>query len=98
MSLICSISGGILPASPSWRAFTKAFSAFLSQGSKDNNEIFPVPPNPVRLMPGGLASIVLDGFALLGSGKVAERRVKAEESEGKSWLKPISAEKLVYNI
>lgn len=51
-------------------------------------------PVPVRVMPGGLERVVQDGFALLGSGKVGERDQKREEE----WMRPISAEKLVYRI
>jgi hypothetical protein len=51
-------------------------------------------PNNIRLMPGGLKNIVNDGFALLGPGVMGERgNVRTEE-----YMKPISAEKLVYKI
>ena len=49
--------------------------------------------NPVRSMPGGLDAVVRDGYALLGSGKMGEREERTEE-----WMRPISAEKLVYKI
>jgi hypothetical protein len=45
-------------------------------------------------MPGGLGSVVHDGFQLLGAGGMEERRtVRAEP-----WMRPVSAEKIVYNI
>jgi hypothetical protein len=52
-------------------------------------------PNPVRLMPGGLGKIVEDGFALLGPGSMDER---ASDARREPWMKPISMEKLVYEI
>lgn len=88
-----------LPASPTWRQFSVDFFKFLSTGSVESKKTFPIPPNPVRLMPGGLESIVLEGFFLLGTGKVGNRSlVKQDENEAKNWMKPISGEKLVYNI
>ena len=79
----------MLPADPTHRAFAVAFFEYLSSS-------LPIKANPVRLMPGGLGKIVSDGFALIGSGKVADRekaKVRAEE-----WMRKISAEKLVYRI
>ena len=52
-------------------------------------------PNPVRLMPGGLGKIVEDGFALLGPGSMDER---GSNAGAEPWMKPISMEKLVYDI
>jgi hypothetical protein len=46
-------------------------------------------------MPGGLEKVVPDGFALLGSGSVSERAKLARDEE---YMRPISAEKLVYTI
>ncbi|KAF9529768.1 chaperonin 10-like protein [Crepidotus variabilis] len=83
--------GATLPVSPSWRSFTVAFNKFLSEAAVQGHDTFPIPPNPVRLMEGGLERIVPDGFGLLGQGKVADR--KAPEG-----LRPVSAEKLVYII
>ncbi|KAF9530686.1 chaperonin 10-like protein [Crepidotus variabilis] len=87
-------NGETLPASPTWRAFTVAFFEFMSQATLQGHDVFPIAPNPVRLMDGGLERIVQDGFALLGSGKVADRQ-RIEETNG---LRPISGEKLVYSI
>ncbi|KDR73026.1 hypothetical protein GALMADRAFT_73353 [Galerina marginata CBS 339.88] len=87
----------ILPASPSWREFTVAFFKFLSAGSADDHTKFPILPNPVRLMPGGLERVVADGFSLLGSGKVIDR-TSSNVTDGDDWMKPISAEKLVYHV
>jgi hypothetical protein len=47
-------------------------------------------------MPGGLVKVVEDGFALIGWGKVGER--KGEERREEEWMRRISAEKLVYHI
>jgi len=52
-------------------------------------------PNPVRLMPGGLEKIVEDGFTLLGPGSMDERGSNARTEP---WTKPISMEKLIYEI
>ncbi|GLB42901.1 putative zinc-binding oxidoreductase [Lyophyllum shimeji] len=87
-------NGGTIPASPSWRAFTVEFFKFLSAGSPTDPSRFPISPLPTRLMPGGLSNIVTDAFPLLGSGKVMDRSYQGSEP----WLKPISAEKLVYHV
>jgi hypothetical protein len=47
-------------------------------------------------MPGGLENILPDGFALLGSGKVGDRAL--EVSRDAEYMRPISAEKIVYVI
>ncbi|KIJ49188.1 hypothetical protein M422DRAFT_59392 [Sphaerobolus stellatus SS14] len=86
----------LLPASPSWRSLTVAFFSYLSAGSPSDPTKFPIEPNPVRLMPGGLECVVQDAFTLMGSGKVAERRTETKGAE--KWMRPISAEKLVYRI
>ncbi|KAK0421637.1 chaperonin 10-like protein [Armillaria borealis] len=83
-----------LPASPEWRAFTAAFFSFLGR----DEQKLPIEPNPVRVMPGGLERIVTEGFALLGSNKVADREKNVVESGSKPWMKPISGEKLVYHL
>jgi NADPH:quinone reductase-like Zn-dependent oxidoreductase len=51
-------------------------------------------PNPIRNMPGGLEKVVQDGFLLLGPGTMDER----DTSRTEEWMKPVSAEKLVYKI
>jgi NADPH:quinone reductase-like Zn-dependent oxidoreductase len=51
-------------------------------------------PNPIRLMPGGLERVVEDGFRLLGNGSMGKRARDRNEE----WMKPISAEKLVYKL
>ena len=43
-------------------------------------------------MAGGLAKVVANGFALLGSSSMNERRPTHEEE----WMRPVNAEKLVY--
>lgn len=50
-------------------------------------------PNQIRLMPGGLDSIIPEGMSLL-SGLVTDREVNRTESH----MQPISGEKLVYVI
>jgi NADPH:quinone reductase-like Zn-dependent oxidoreductase len=51
-------------------------------------------PVPMRLMPGGLEKVIEDGFALLGPGKMEDRG----EGRKEEWMKPVSAEKIVYEI
>jgi NADPH:quinone reductase-like Zn-dependent oxidoreductase len=80
--------GFVLPVSASSRAFTVAFYQWLSRGDGK------VEANPVRLMPGGLAKVVPDGFALLGSGSMGDRVNERKED----WMKPVSAEKMVYRL
>lgn len=52
-------------------------------------------PNPVRLMPGGLEKVTQDGFRLLGGGFVSER---SRIERTKEYMRPISAEKLIYSL
>jgi NADPH:quinone reductase-like Zn-dependent oxidoreductase len=75
--------------SPAARGFAVAFYAWLS-GNMGSDLI----PNPIRLMPGGLEKVVKDGFQLLGAGGMKERQVMRMEE----WMRPVSAEKLVYRI
>ncbi|KAK4697396.1 hypothetical protein P7C71_g681, partial [Lecanoromycetidae sp. Uapishka_2] len=77
-----------LPASPRARSFAVAFYEWLSSGGKT------LEPNPVREMPGGLENVVEDGFGLLGSGTMGDRGSSSE----KAWMKPLSAEKMVYTL
>jgi len=70
----------------------------LSAGSLEDSSKFPIPPNPIRIMPGGLERMVEDGFTLLGSGKVNERHLNPSVDGRSEWMRPISGEKLVYNI
>lgn len=89
-----------LAANADWRALTVEFYKYLSAGSSTDSARFPIDPNPIRLMPGGLERVVPDAFQLIGSGKVADREKARVETdvEAKPWLKPISGEKLVYKI
>jgi NADPH:quinone reductase-like Zn-dependent oxidoreductase len=75
--------------SPAARAFAVAFYAWL--GKAMGSDLMPV---PVRSMPGGLEKVVEDGFALLGAGGMEDRQVKRTEE----WMRPVSAEKLVYRV
>jgi NADPH:quinone reductase-like Zn-dependent oxidoreductase len=81
--------GFTVKKSPAARDFAVAFYKWLSGaiGSK-------LVPNPIRLMPGGLEKVIEDGFALLGPGKMEDRG----KGKNEEWMKPVSAEKLVYEI
>lgn len=81
-------TGMVLPGSSRAREFAASFYRYLSSGRH-------IEPNPVRLMPGGLEGVVADGFALLGSGSMDDREVKVRSEP---WMKPISMEKLVYDV
>ncbi|KAM5521744.1 Polyketide synthase, enoylreductase domain [Fusarium oxysporum f. sp. vasinfectum] len=83
----------VIPASPDAHAFAKEFYNFLSQPLPSGRA--QLEPNPVRSMPGGLERVVQDGFSLLGTGLVSERS-KLERLE--EYMRPISAEKLVYSL
>ncbi|KAF2670143.1 GroES-like protein [Microthyrium microscopicum] len=75
-----------IPESPKAREFAVAFYRWLEEGK--------LKANPVRLMPGGLERIVEDGYVLLGPGSMSLR----DQSRTEEWMKPVSAEKLVYRI
>lgn len=77
----------ILPASPQTRAFSAAFYNWLSTGQNT------LEANPIRLMPGGLENVVSDGFILMGPGGMTNRK---ELNQSDPWLRPVSAEKIVY--
>lgn len=81
-----------IPVDLTHRAFAVAFYKYLSSFSL----AFPIKSNPVRVMPGGLERIVPDGFALIGSGKVADR--ETHEARQEEHMRKISAEKLIYQI
>jgi NADPH:quinone reductase-like Zn-dependent oxidoreductase len=82
--------GRVLPKSPTGRDFAAMFYHWLS-GAVKSKELEPM---QVRTMPGGLDNIVGDGFRLLGAGNMDDRdRTRTEE-----WMKPVGAEKLVYQI
>ena len=75
--------------SPAARAFAVTFYEWLSAAM--GSELVPV---PIRSMPGGLEKVVGDGFQLLGPGSMEQRQVdRADE-----WMRPVSAEKLVYRL
>lgn len=77
----------VLEASAAHRAFTVAIYRWLEEGGG-------LEANPIRAMPGGLAKVVSDGFALLGSGSMGDRANARDEA----WMEPVSAEKLVYKF
>jgi NADPH:quinone reductase-like Zn-dependent oxidoreductase len=79
--------GFTVAESPEARRFAVGFYRWLS----GNQAIKPV---PIRLMPGGLEEVVRDGFVLLGPGTMVERATERKEE----WMRPVSAEKLVYLV
>lgn len=81
--------GFTVKQSPAARSFAHQFYNWL--GKAVGTDLKPVPN---RIMPGGLARVAEDGFALLGAGSMDERKVAREEE----WMRPVSAEKLVYRI
>ncbi|KAJ4372009.1 hypothetical protein N0V83_003782 [Neocucurbitaria cava] len=81
--------GFTVKQSPAARGFAVAFYKWLSVAL--GCELRPI---PIRLMPGGLKNVVEDGFQLLGAGGMKDRHVKRTEE----WMRPVSAEKLVYRI
>ena len=84
--------GMTLPKSPKARDFAVRFYQYLSEDA--TNGMQRLHANPVRLMPGGLARIVEDGLALLGTGSMDQRVRDSSEP----WMAPVSAEKLVYTL
>ncbi|KAK3111115.1 hypothetical protein LTR53_013966 [Teratosphaeriaceae sp. CCFEE 6253] len=81
--------GMTVKKSPAAREFAVAFYRWLSEVTGTS-----LKPVPVRLMPGGLENVVRDGFQLLGAGTMSDRDVEKDEQ----WMRPVSAEKLVYRI
>lgn len=79
--------GMFLPESKGARDFAAAFYQWLSEGGR-------LQANPIRLMPGGLKRLISDGLRLLGSGNMEDR----EAGRTEEWMKPVSAEKLVYKL
>ena len=80
--------GMYLPASATARLFAVAFYKWLSSRGER------LKPNPLREMPNGLTGIVEDGFRLLGSGSMGDRGSNGDQT----WMKPLSAEKMVYTV
>jgi NADPH:quinone reductase-like Zn-dependent oxidoreductase len=81
--------GFTVQESPAARAFAVAFYKWLSSAAGSALEL-----NRIRLMPGGLEKVVEDGFQLLGTGSMADRKINRTEE----WMRPVSAEKLVYEL
>lgn len=79
--------GFVVPHSPAARQFAVRFYNWLTKAIGSV-----IQPVPVRLMPGGLDKVIEQGFELIGSGKMEDRAVLRTEE----WMRPISAEKLVY--
>jgi len=82
-----------VPASPEARAFAERYYKYLTDASLQDRVV--IQPNPVRKMPGGFERIPIDGFHLLGSGLVTSRSTGQRTED---FMRPISAEKLVYSI
>ncbi|KAG9495670.1 hypothetical protein J7337_012224 [Fusarium musae] len=83
----------VIPANPDAHVFAKKFYDFLSMPLPSGRA--QLEPNPVRMMPGGLEKVTKDGFRLLGTGLVSDRS-KIQRPE--EYMRPISAEKLVYSL
>lgn len=81
--------GFVVAKSPAARAFAVEFYKWPG-GALGSN----VKSIPIRLMLGGLEKVVEDGFALFGAGKVQDREVRRSEE----WMRPVSAENLVYRV
>jgi NADPH:quinone reductase-like Zn-dependent oxidoreductase len=79
--------GFTVAESPEARSFAVGFYGWLSSSQT-------IKPVPIRLMPGGLPEVIRDGFVLLGPGTMDERASERKEA----WMRPVSAEKLVYLI
>ena len=79
-------AGMVIRSTKETQDFAAAFYQWLAEGKLE--------ANPIRLMPGGLERVVPDGFALHGPGTMEDR----VDSRTEEWMKPISAEKLVYQV
>ncbi|KAJ7232013.1 chaperonin 10-like protein [Mycena rebaudengoi] len=89
-------NGATMAASAAHRAFSVGFFEYLSAGHPKDATRFPILANPVRLMPGGLERVVEDAFRLIGTGKLGDRAAFVEVDDVTT--RPISAEKLVYQL
>lgn len=83
-----------LEEDPVSRAFCTSFYNYISP---PNATTLTIKPSKTRIMPGGLERVVKDGFRLLGVNLIGERK-EEEKKSGEEWMRPISAEKLVYLI
>ncbi|KAJ4350356.1 uncharacterized protein N0V89_008977 [Didymosphaeria variabile] len=81
--------GFVVERSPAARDFAVAFYKWLGQAIGSSLRLV-----PIRRMPGGLSKVVEDGFMLLGSGSMGDRKMERSEE----WMRPLSAEKLVYSL
>lgn len=77
------------PADPEARLFAVSFYKWLSALGESG-----LRSRGIRLMPGGLSKIVDDGLVVIGSALVPGHM----EARSEKWMRPISAEKLVYRI
>lgn len=81
--------GFTIERSPAARQFAVEFYRWLGEAVGEVLRLV-----PYRLMPGCLERVVEDGFRLLGSGGMEKREVRREEE----FMRPVSAEKIVYRI
>ncbi|KAH7000668.1 chaperonin 10-like protein [Ilyonectria destructans] len=86
--------GAHLPANQEAREFAAAFFKFIGQGAaSDFNVLQSV---PIRVMPGGIEKIASDGFSVLRQSSLVSSDGLRRSME--AYLRPVSAEKLVYKI
>lgn len=88
-----SYTAAVIPKNSDAHTFAKEFYNFLGKLLPSGKA--QLEPKSVRLMPGGLEKVTQDGFRLLGTGLVSER-LEIERPE--EYMRPISAEKLVYRL
>ncbi|KAI1032616.1 hypothetical protein LB503_012588 [Fusarium chuoi] len=86
-------NAAVIPKNSDAHTFAKEFYNFLGKLLPSGKA--QLEPKSVRLMPGGLEKVTQDGFRLLGTGLVSER-LEIERPE--EYMRPISAEKLVYRL
>ncbi len=84
-----------MPQNARARDFAAKLFRYLTDDALANKVL--IEPNPVRPMPGGFGRISPDGFYLLGSGVMASA-LKVQHSRNEEYMRPVSAEKLVYSV
>ncbi|GAA5886481.1 hypothetical protein JCM6882_001650 [Rhodosporidiobolus microsporus] len=87
-----------LPANSTSLAFTSAFYSYIAP--RNSSTFAHLRPPAVRLMPGGLERVVPDGFELFGAGRYRgeEEEGEKEEKRTEEYMRPVSAEKVVYRL
>ncbi|CAJ2500882.1 Uu.00g037350.m01.CDS01 [Anthostomella pinea] len=84
------------PVVPDAREFAAAFYQYLTDSGRAGQ--IKLRGNPVRLMPGGLDHIAPDGLSILGAGVLGHLMNGKQHGRTETYMRPISAEKPVYNI